>query len=141
MAETQFDDKLGKAARFCEQNPTLAGVGLLLILGLPLLLILIFSDSGSKPGSTSTASGNFSSYYINCKDMTRSLVKYPSSFDTPFGDVIDSSDFYDRTGIVRVHFSSKNAFGMEIAGISRCKIVNGQLILADAELEDGTRIY
>jgi hypothetical protein len=139
MTETRFEGILEKAAQFCEQNATLVG---LLVIGVSILLVVISARSCSESSQSPTASRTFTDYYISCKEMTKSLIKYPSSFDTPFGDVVDASDFYDRTGsIVRVHFSAKNAFGMKIAGVSRCKVVNNQLVLADAELEDGTRIY
>jgi len=130
-----LDEKLDRAATYCERNS--AKIGGWVVVAIVILALTLSANDHSQPPDRP----NFLASYNACLEMTKSLARYPSSFDTPFGDAADASGLFNATGIVRVNFSVKNAFGMKIAGTSRCKLTNNDLTLTGAELEDGTRMY
>jgi len=64
-------------------------------------------------------SGKPSQYIRPCRDMIKTQLSYPSTFDESFGSV---SAFKGTSGnmVVEIEFTAKNAIGVELPQSARC---------------------
>jgi len=96
------------------------------------------TESATRP----SAAVNFPELYTSCQEAVRYRAKYPSSFDSSFFDMGSAQYTFDvsRGRLVKVEFSVKNAFGMQIAGIGTCVYKDGRLRAPLITMENGEQM-
>jgi hypothetical protein len=89
-----------------------------LMIGGSLIVLAIalsrYSERDSEHPAVVDAKPNFADAYISCVDMTKPYFRYQSSFDDKWAYM--NSEMYDSAGVVRVRFSVRNGFNLEIQG-------------------------
>jgi hypothetical protein len=108
-------------------------------LGVGVLIFVVLLVAGTWTSEPTAERNDFVATYNVCSEMTKAHAKFPSSYDDKWTSM--NPDLFRSMGIIHVKFSVRNAFGMTIEGDSHCKIINGNLVLTDIQMEDGTRAY
>jgi hypothetical protein len=124
--------------------------GKLLWLGIAIVVVALLTVWGLGGGiqiDKEKAQNKFADHYRQCGDLTKSYLKYPSSFDYDASKKEeDEYAWSDNSGPdwgrITLHFTARNGLGIAVTGVAYCDLVKGQgqLTFFFAQFEDGSQV-